>query len=84
MRSIRSLILGTQKKSSITGEILTNQGGSLYMVKANGVDILARATAGISFVAGMRVVLSMTDAGAYIVGQEKIRQRDRSEVIVDG
>lgn len=84
MPTLKSLIVDKGSRDSVTGEILSNQGNGLYMVKAAGIDRVVRSAVADVFEVGSRVVLSLTDEGTYIVGKEKIRQRLRKEVRVDG
>ena len=84
MPTLTAMLKGKQPLSVITGEIVSEVSEGLYKVSAGGRDVIARVAAAGDYSAGVRVVLSQTDEGTYIIGLEKVRLRQRREGRVDG
>ena len=83
MPSLKKL-LSVDDKEVTTGEVIQRQSGGMYQVKIGNRTLSMQSLLPERLPRNSQVVIVKTDVGFYITNKEKIKDRRKLEVFIDG
>ena len=84
MPSLIKLLSPVKAKEVDTGEIIQRQADGMYQVKIGRQTLSMRSLIIEKLSKGTQVVVVQTDKGPFIINKERIKDRQKLEVIIDG
>lgn len=84
MPSLIKLLSPIKTKEVDTGEIIQRQADGMYQVKIGRQILLMRSLITERLSKSTQVVVVQTDKGPFIINKERIKDRQKLEVIING
>lgn len=84
MPSLTKLLNPVKTREVVTGEIVQRQADGAYQVKIGGQILLIRSLVDERLPKNSQVVIAQTDRGRFIINKERIKDRQKTEVIING
>lgn len=84
MSSLTKLLNPVKTREVATGEIIQRQSDGAYQVKIGNQTLSIRSLVTGPLPKNTQVVVVRTDQGRFIINKERIKDRQKLEVIIDG
>lgn len=84
MPSLIKLLNPVKAKEVVTGEIIQRQADGAYQVKIGGQILSIRSLVAERLAKNSQVIVVQTDQGRFIINKERIKDRQKTEVIING
>lgn len=84
MSSLTRLLNPVKAREVVTGEIIQRQADGAYQVRIGGQVLSIRSLVAERLPKNSQVVIAQTDRGRFIINKERIKDRQKTEVIING